>query len=216
MSLMRKYRTVLIAAILSMFVGGTLVLTAATMFHQTDVAEKSAVERSEKKVAPVKQRAQANTRVIKRERQRNRRIERIIIRAGIAKRGPNGKLGPAGPRGPQGRRGRTGVSPTVDYDRLARKIKTVLSDADVVRLATAVCATRKCRGSDGKDGVNGKDGTDGRPGANGVDGAPGMPGPIGPPGPPPTAFGFSPPPSGPHYTCTDPERDGTYDCVPDA
>jgi hypothetical protein len=113
----------------------------------------------------------------------------------VAVPGPPGPSGPPGPPGPsiEGPRGRRGV-PGLPGEQ----------------------GEPGPAGPAGPVGASGETGPAGAEGEAGPAGPQGETGPTGPPGPEPESFTFtiSGPPDGDRtFTCTDPDRDGNYDCA---
>lgn len=226
MNLLRRYKTAIVVILLSLFVSGTVVFTAATFFHQNNEVEHKAktadtkakvVARKAAKVAVVAKKTERTAAV---NRRRVKIIERVLVKKGILRRGPQGLRGGPGPRGMKG-------ADAVLTPAAIRALAAALSPSQMRQLADIICATHECRGpagTDGKDAVitdlDIQRGADimcgGKAPCPPAAGPPGPAGATGPAGPAVASFGFSPPPTGPHYTCTDPEGDGTYECVPDA
>lgn len=230
MSIFRRYQQAIVTAMASLAVGGTLLFTGATFFHRADTADTKA-ESAQDHTA-------TNASKIKVTQQKTRVIEHVLISKGILRRGPRGITGGRGPigvtgaTGPRGATGKPGQDFALSNENIIR-LAHALTDAQLAQIVTIICVNHPCRGVPGQNGTDGKDAVTttadldriadmicGRPApcppAPGATGPAGPAGPQGVPGPAPASFGFSPPPTGPHYTCTDPESDGTYACVPDA
>lgn len=110
-------------------------------------------------------------------------------------RGEPGGQGAQGQRGEPGRDGRDGITPACWF-----------IESQCVGAAGPQGGIGPA-GPSGPAGPAGPAGADGAPGPAGADGAPG---PAGPQGPPPESFTFEW--ANRTYTCTDPERDGTFHC----
>lgn len=202
MNIFRRYRQGIIAALASLSIGGGVLFTAATFFHQTDQAEKKA-QVATHKATKVDHRSQANRRKVNTANRKVRTIEHVLVKEGIAKRGARGQLGPAGAPGRQGAAGLNAVVSVQDRIDIATRIcghtppcspapgvdghDAHFTDEELHKIADMICGEpAPCAPADGKDAR------------------------------PVVSFGFPLPPDGQHYTCTDPEGDGTYNCVPDS
>ncbi len=108
-----------------------------------------------------------------------REVRTILVRKGIAVRGPDGLRGgpgPVGRRGPQGLPGATGSPGRVGEQGMPGRPGDPAPPVTIAQLAAALeiikaCDNDACDGPAGRDGVDGVDGAPGVDGQDGSDGA---------------------------------------------
>ncbi len=193
---MRRYRSVVLLALVSTLFGALGLFVVVTVIDRTDsnadraqTAEKRAV-RADKRAVVAKAKTDKVARKVDRQVIKLDRTITVLGKAGVdglpGRTGSKGPPGIAGVQGPPGPRGRDAVFPFTLQDLADRLPPAIegpagqdVTDAQALRALTTYCEARgDCRGLQGDAGAQGPPGVQGEPGAAST-----VPGPQGEPGP---------------------------------